>query len=283
MALSSLYMDTPRVDISGTLANLRKEESDRKAKNWKSAQDLLRGAATDAIRSKYADQIDWEQGVEYADKVFKVQYERLMAVDPQAAAQLAQEYKIEREKRVNKQISDAYKRQEEDPELKALEAEIASLQANIQASESQQVINKAAENAGITDGMTTSIPDTRSEVETPVTLSNVGNAVPPGALLQMYRDRPVVQETVPSTATNTLSMNRSPANIIPPVSPTGIPGTESAMGTYGMQGYVPAEYNGALFGIANDKLTSMAEDQIYGYRPNSPGRTLSALYSKGGM
>lgn len=135
MALSSLYMDTPRVDISGTIANLRKEESDRKAKNWKSAQDLLRGAATDSIRSKYADQIDWEQGVEYADKVFKQQYERLMAVDPQAAAQLAQEYKVEREKRVGKEISDAYKRQEEDPELKALEAEIAALGASIQSEE----------------------------------------------------------------------------------------------------------------------------------------------------
>lgn len=137
MALSSLYMDTPRVDISSTIANLRKEESDRKAKNWKSAQDLLRGAATDAIRSKYADQIDWEQGVEYADKVFKAQYERLMAVDPQAAAQLAQEYKVEREKRVGKEISDAYKRQEEDPELKALEAEIAALGASFQAEESE--------------------------------------------------------------------------------------------------------------------------------------------------
>lgn len=137
MALSTMYMDTPRVDVSGTIAGLRKEEADRKAKNWKSAQDLLRGAATDAIRSKYADQIDWEQGVEYADKVFKVQYERLMAVDPQAAAQLAQEYKAEREKRINKQISDAYKRQEEDPELKALEAEIAALQASIQTGEAK--------------------------------------------------------------------------------------------------------------------------------------------------
>lgn len=137
MALSTMYMDTPRVDVSSTIAGLRREEADRKAKNWKSAQDLLRGAATDAIRSKYADQIDWEQGVEYADKVFKQQYERLMAVDPQAAAQLAQEYKVEREKRVNKQVSDAYKRQEEDPELKALEAEIAALGASIQSDETE--------------------------------------------------------------------------------------------------------------------------------------------------
>lgn len=135
MALASLYMDTPKVDISGTIAGLRREESDRKAKNWKSAQDLLRGAATDAIRSKYADQIDWDQGVEHADKVFKVQYERLMAVDPQAAAQLAQEYKVEREKRINKQVSDAYKAREEDLELKALEAEIAALGASIQSEE----------------------------------------------------------------------------------------------------------------------------------------------------
>lgn len=135
MSLNSMYMDTPTAEISGTIANLRKEESDRKARNWKSAQDLLRGAAVDSIRDKYADQIDWEQGVAHADKVFKAQYDRMMAVDPQAAAQLAQEYKVEREKRVNKQISDAYKRQEEDPELKALEAEIAALGASIQSEE----------------------------------------------------------------------------------------------------------------------------------------------------
>lgn len=146
MALSSLYMDTPRVDISGTLANLRKEESDRKAKNWKSAQDLLRSAATDAIRSKYADQIEWDKGIEHADKVFKVQYERLMAVDPQAAAQLAEEYKVEREKRINKLVSDSYERKEEDPELKALEAEIAALGSSIQIQEQrEQQIQRQAE------------------------------------------------------------------------------------------------------------------------------------------
>ena len=142
MSLGSMYMDTPTAEISGTIANLRKEEAARKEKNWQGAKDLLRGAAVDAIRSKYADQIEWDKGVEHADKVFKAQYERLMAVDPQAAAQLAQEYKIEREKRVNKQISDAYKRQEEDPELKALEAEIAALGASIQ---SEEVENKRQE------------------------------------------------------------------------------------------------------------------------------------------
>lgn len=135
MSLSSMYIDTPTAEISGTIANLRKEEADRKSRNWKSAQDLLRGAAVDSIRSKYSDQMDWDQGVAHADKVFKVQYDRLMAVDPAAAQQLAEEYKAEREKRINKEVAAAYKRREEDPELKALEAEIAALGASIQSEE----------------------------------------------------------------------------------------------------------------------------------------------------
>lgn len=136
-SLFNMYQDTPQVDISGTLANLRKEEKDRRDKNWQGSKDLLRGAATDAIRSKYADQIEWDKGVDHADEVFKVQYERLMAVDPQAAAQLAQEYKAEREKRINKVTADAYKAREEDPSLQALEAEIAALQASIQTGEAK--------------------------------------------------------------------------------------------------------------------------------------------------
>ena len=105
--LFNMYMDTPQVDISDTLTQLRREEKDCTDANWKGSKDLLRGAAVDSIRSKYADQIEWDKGVEHADKVFKAQYELLMAVDPQAASQFASEYKVEREKRVNKQISDA--------------------------------------------------------------------------------------------------------------------------------------------------------------------------------
>lgn len=144
MSLSSLYMDTPTAEISGTIANLRKEEADKKAKNWKSAQDLLRGAAVDSIRDKYADQIDWNQGVAHADKVFKVQYERLMAVDPQAAAQLAQEYKVEREKRINQEVAASYGKTDVDTSLKALEDEIAALNASIQSDEIEAQQSEAA-------------------------------------------------------------------------------------------------------------------------------------------
>lgn len=144
MSLSSMYMDTPTTEISGTIANLRKEEADKKARNWKSAQDLLRGAAVDSIRGKYADQIDWEQGVQNADKVFKVQYERLMAVDPQAAAQLAQEYNVEREKRINKEVAAAYKTSDVDQSLKTMEDEIAALSASIQSDEIKAQQSEAA-------------------------------------------------------------------------------------------------------------------------------------------
>lgn len=156
MSLSSMYMDTPTAEISGTIANLRKEEADRKSRNWKSAQDLLRGAAVDSIRSKYADQIDWNQGVQNADKVFKVQYERLMAVDPAAAQQLREDYLAERTKRVNHEIADKYQgaTSKVNADIKAIEQEIMQLESEIQGEELQaqqaaqdEVDRKAAEEA----------------------------------------------------------------------------------------------------------------------------------------
>jgi hypothetical protein len=236
-------MDTPKVDISSTLANLRKEESDRKAKNWKSAQDLLRGAATDAIRSKYADQIDWEQGVEYADKVFKVQYERLMAVDPQAAAQLAQEYKVEREKRVNKQVSDAYKRQEEDPELKALEAEIVALGSSIQA---EEVESKRQESLRATQeeamqGYTT-VPNPEAFPE-----ANVANIQAQGrAETQMQGYRPEVSGLRSFYGATPAQAQPSQQALPQPMSGVQVPQTGAEV--YGMQNYRPlnAWYKGGI-------------------------------------
>lgn len=139
MALIDMYTSTPTVDVSNTLANLRKEESARKEKNWEASKGLLKDAAVGSIRSQYSDQIEWDKGVSHADKVFKVQYERLMAVDPQAAEQLASEYSAERNKRVAREVSDAYQggSSSVSEEMKALEQEILALEADIKSEEAR--------------------------------------------------------------------------------------------------------------------------------------------------
>ena len=154
--LFNMYQDTPRTDISGQLTTLRREEKDRRDKNWQGSKDLLRGAAVDSIRKDYKNGISWDNGVKSADDSFKKQYDRMMVADPQAAAQLREDYQAERTRRLNAEVADRYEKGYSGAggEIQALEQEIQALEAEIQADELQaqqaaqeEVDRKAAEEA----------------------------------------------------------------------------------------------------------------------------------------
>lgn len=154
--LFNMYQDTPRTDISGQLAQLRREEGDRADANWKGSKDLLRGAAVASIRKDYKNGISWDEGVKSADESFKRQYDRMIVADPQAAAQLREDYLAERTKRLNAEVAAAYKSKSEgvSGDIKALEQEIMQLESEIQGEEMQaqqaaqaEVDSKAAEDA----------------------------------------------------------------------------------------------------------------------------------------
>ena len=154
--LFNMYHDAPQVDISGQLTTLRREEKDRRDKNWQGSKDLLRGVASDTIRKDYKNGISWDDGVKSADDSFKKQYDRMMSVDPQAAAQLREDYQAERTRRLNAEVAGRYKsgRSGAGGEIPALEAEIQALEAEIQADEKaaagaaqDEVDRKAAEEA----------------------------------------------------------------------------------------------------------------------------------------
>ena len=137
--LFNMYQDTPQVDISGQLTTLRREEKDRRDKNWQGSKDLLRGVASDTIRKDYKNGISWDDGVKSADDSFKKQYDRMMSVDPQAAAQLREDYQAERTRRLNAEVAGQYKSGYSGAggEIQALEQEIQALEAEIQADELQ--------------------------------------------------------------------------------------------------------------------------------------------------
>ena len=154
--LFNMYADTPQVDISGTLAQLRREEKDRTDANWKGSKDLLRGAAVESIRKDFKNGISWDNGVQSADDSFKRQYERMMVADPVAAQQLREDYLAERTRRLNAEVADRYEKGYSGAggEIQALEQEIQALEAEIQADELQaqqaaqeEVDRKAAEEA----------------------------------------------------------------------------------------------------------------------------------------
>ena len=160
--LFNMYHDAPQVDISGTLAQLRRGEKDRTDANWKGSKDLLRGVASDTIRKDYKDGISWDNGVKSADDSFKKQYDRMMSVDPQAAAQLREDYQAERTRRLNAEVAGAYKSKSEgvSGEIQALEQEIQDLEAEIQADEkAAQAQANSAQEAGKMEGYTPTSPD----------------------------------------------------------------------------------------------------------------------------
>lgn len=154
--LFDMYQDTPATDISWQLTQLRREEKDRTDANWKGSKDLLRGAAVESIRKDFKNGISWDNGVKSADESFKRQYDRMMIADPQAAAQLREDYQAERTKRLNAEVAGQYKSGYSGAggEIQALEQEIQALEAEIQADELQaqqaaqeEVDRKAAEEA----------------------------------------------------------------------------------------------------------------------------------------
>lgn len=141
-SLIDMYSSSAAPDISGDLRNLRQEERDRDAKNWKGSKDLLRGVASDTIRKDYKNGISWDNGVKSADDSFKKQYDRMMSVDPQAAAQLKADYQLERSRRLNSEVAAAY-----GAGTKAVEGDIAGLEAEIARLESEVADEEAAEEA----------------------------------------------------------------------------------------------------------------------------------------
>ena len=165
-SLIDMYSSSEAPDISGSLRSLRQEERDRDAKNWKGSQDLLRGVASDTIRKDYRNGISWDDGVKSADESFKKQYDRMMSVDPQAAAQLREDYQAERTRRLNAEVASAYKSKSEGVagDIQALEQEIQALEAEIQADEkaaadAAQAQANSAQEAGKMEGYTATPPD----------------------------------------------------------------------------------------------------------------------------
>lgn len=164
--LFNMYQDTPRTDISGQLTQLRREEKDRTDTNWKGSKDLLRGAAVASIRKDYKNGISWDDGVKSADESFKRQYDRMMIADPQAAAQLREDYLAERTRRLNAEVAAAYKSKSEgvSGDIKSLEQEIMQLESDIQgeelrAQQAAQAQANSAQEAGKMEGYTPTSQD----------------------------------------------------------------------------------------------------------------------------
>ena len=94
-----------------------------------------------------------------ADTVFKKQYDRMMSVDPAAAAQLKEDYQAERSRRVNSEVAAAYGAGAEavEGDIAGLEAEIARLESEVADEEAAEEAD-ARESARLEDEASTAVP-----------------------------------------------------------------------------------------------------------------------------
>lgn len=236
--LFNMYADTPQVDISGTLAQLRREEKDSTDANWKGSKDLLRGAAVESIRKDFKNGISWDNGVQSADDSFKRQYERMMVADPAAAQQLREDYLAERTKRVNQEIADKYQgaASKVNADIQAIEQEIMRLESEIQSEETE--IKQAAQAEA-----------DRKDAEEAQLLANNEARVSSTLQMQGYHPNtpdqqpPVIPVATEQTAPGLRSFYGSfpdpaPQNALPEPR-SGVQTTQDEAEAYGMKGYRP--------------------------------------------
>ena len=130
--LFDMYMDTPTANISGELRALRGEQEQKKQRNFNAANTLLRDAAVERQRGRYQTDMESASDVANADKVFERNYQRVLSIDPQNAAQMLTDYQRERARRVNAEIAKAYNGGAAGgDEIASLESELAALRESI--------------------------------------------------------------------------------------------------------------------------------------------------------
>ena len=222
-SLLNMYSSPSAPDISGDLRNLRQEERDRDAKNWKGSKDLLRGVATDTIRKDYKDGISRDNGVKSADDSFKKQYDRMMSVDPAAAAQLKEDYQAERTRRLNAEVADRYEKGYSGAggEIQALEQEIQALEAEIQAdADAAQAQANSAQEAGKMEGYTPASQDT---VITEVASRNDLKKATPDLYAQQGRAEEQIQGYTPEATGLRAFYGTYPEPVVYPLAPDRVP------------------------------------------------------------
>lgn len=167
--LFNMYKDVATPDVFNQTRSARQESEANTKKTMDTAFGMLKKSNIGTLQQEYRAGTGRFEGITDPDKKFQVYYDALKALDPQAAQDASRVYGEERQRRVNREIADAYKGEGGDPELEALtkaiteiESSIASDEASAKAAESQQKQQEEAQNqaeAKATDNMNLSRAD----------------------------------------------------------------------------------------------------------------------------
>ena len=145
--LFDMYKGTDTPDIYNQVKSSRQESEANSKKTTDTAFGMLKKSNVGTLQQEYRAGTSRFKGITDPDKKFQVYYDALKALDPQAAQDAAKVYGEERQRRINREIADAYKTSGStgNAELGALDTAIRELEADIATTEATNAQAKVEE------------------------------------------------------------------------------------------------------------------------------------------
>lgn len=138
--LFDMYKDTTSPDVYNSFRQIRQETEANRDKTMGNVGNILTSTNLGRLQREYREGSGRYAGITDPDKKFQVYYDVVRAIDPKEAEIAKVTYAEERNRAINKEISDAYKGGSvvADNEISQLEQEIKSLEQAI-ANEEQRL------------------------------------------------------------------------------------------------------------------------------------------------
>lgn len=133
----NMYKDVASPDVTADIRASRRESEANTKKTQDTAFGMLKSSNIGTLQQQYRAGSGRFEGIADPDNKFQVYYDALKALDPQAAQDAAKVYAEERQRRINREIADAYKTKGStgNAELDAIDQAIAALEQSITVSE----------------------------------------------------------------------------------------------------------------------------------------------------
>lgn len=133
----NMYKDTESPDIYQEVRASRQESEANTKKTQETAFGMLKKSNIGTLQQQYREGSGRFKGITDPDKKFQVYYDALKALDPQAAQDASKVYAEERQRRINREVADAYKKQGTtgNPDLDAINKAIMELESSITSEE----------------------------------------------------------------------------------------------------------------------------------------------------
>lgn len=141
----NMYKDIATPDVTADIRESRRESEANTKKTQDTAFGMLKRSNIGTLQQQYREGKGRFAGITDPDKKFQVYYDALKALDPQAAQDAANVYGEERQRRINREIADAYAQSGSsgNPDIDNLRKKIDELKDEIAIDEANEQQQKA--------------------------------------------------------------------------------------------------------------------------------------------